>query len=182
MTRHIAIGVKADAEFDALKQNRFILRRTWAASLPKVGFCLTNPSKAGTDLDDPTSWKLQTYGRLWGFGGIVLVNGFSWCATNPKELYSRVESPETVMFNWNYIMGAANECKLIVCGWGRNGQIDGRAHKIRRLLEPVSAKVHALRLIAGGEPEHPLYLPLKLIPAPYDLSEAGRIGPWEREA
>jgi hypothetical protein len=173
MTRCIAIGVKADAEFDALKQNRFILRRTWAATLPKAGFCLTNPSKAGMDCDDPTSWKLQTYGRMWGYGGIVLVNGFSWCATDPKELHTRVESQETVMLNWNYIMEAANECAVIVCGWGRNGTIDGRAHQIRRLLEPVAPKVRALRLIAGNEPEHPLYLPLKLTPIEYE---------WEREA
>ena len=170
MTRHIAIGVKADAEFDALHQNRFVLRRTWSESLPKVGFCLTNPSKAGKDLDDPTSCKLQTYARLWQYGGIVLVNAFSWCATNPKELYSRVESPETVMLNWGYITSAVSECALMVCGWGRNGTIDGRAHQIRCLLRPWAPKVRALRLIAGDEPEHPLYLPSKLTPIEYDFT------------
>jgi len=171
MTRHVAIGVSAGAEFDVPMQNRFILWRTWAEALPKVGFCLTNPSKAGGDLDDPTSWKIQTYARLWGFGGIVLVNAFSWCATNPKELYTRIEPPETMMLNWDYIMKAANACELIVCGWGRNGLIDGRAHQIRQLLEPVSAKVRAIRLIAGNEPEHPLYLPLKLKPMEWSIRE-----------
>jgi len=171
MTRHIAIGVKADAEFDALRHNRFVLRRTWSDSLPKVAFCLTNPSKAGKDLDDPTSCKLQTYARLWNYGGIVLVNAFSWCATDPKELYGRSEPQETVLLNWNYITEAVNTCALMVCGWGRNGTIDGRAHQIRALLKPWAPKVRALRLIAGNEPEHPLYLPLKLTPIAYDIAE-----------
>jgi hypothetical protein len=172
MTRHVAIDVKAEAEFDALRQNRFILRRTWNPLIPKVGFCLTNPSKAGESIDDPTSWKLQTYGRLWGFGGIVLVNAFSWCATDPKELHGRVESPETVLLNWDYIAEAANTCEVIVCGWGRNGTIDGRAQKIRSLLLPWAPKIKALRFIAGNEPEHPLYLPAKLKPIDYSLCAA----------
>lgn len=172
MTRHISIGVKAEAEFDALRQNRFRLTRVWSKSLPLVAFCLTNPSKAGKDLDDPTSWKLQTYARLWNYGGIVLVNAFSWCATDPKEIYGRVESPETVMLNWNYITEAAGNCALIVCGWGRNGTIDGRSHKIRQLLAPWAGKVRALRLLSDGEPEHPLYLPAKLKPIEYALCPA----------
>ena len=174
MTRHIAIGVKAEAEFDALRQNRFVLRRTWAPALPIAGFCLTNPSKAGEDLDDPTSCKLQTYARLWNCGGIVLVNAFSWCATDPKELHTRVESAQTTLINWDYIIQAATSCAFLVCGWGRNGLIDGRAHQIRKLLAPVSAKAKALRLLSDNEPEHPLYLPVKLMPIPYDFSEEAR--------
>ena len=172
MTRHISIGVKAGAEFDALKQNRFRLTRVWSESLPLAAFCLTNPSKAGADLDDPTSIKTQTYGRLWGYGGVWMLNAFSWCATDPKELHGRVESPETIMLNWDHITEAANKCAVIVCGWGRNGLIDGRAHQIRQLLAPWAEKVRALRLLNDGEPEHPLYLPSKLTPIQYPLCPA----------
>jgi hypothetical protein len=169
MTRYVAIDVKAEADFDSLRQNRFVLRRTWNDSLPKVGFCLTNPSKAGGHLDDPTSLKLQMYARLWNYGGIILVNGFSWCATNLKDLRTRIEDAETIKMNNLSITSALDACEIMVCGWGRNGLIDGRAHKIRLLLRPYAAKIKALRIIKSGEPEHPLYLPLHLAPIPYDV-------------
>ncbi len=169
MTRPIQLGVKGRAVFDAERRNRFLLVREWSKSLPFAAFCLTNPSDAGEDRDDPTSLKCQTYARLWGYGGIFMVNAFSWCATNPKFLYSRQESEEIVRRNFDQIIATASEAQLFIVGWGRAGQIDQRSKHVLSIL--TGFKLHALRTIKDGAPEHPLYLPLKLRPERYGVKE-----------
>jgi hypothetical protein len=163
----LQLGVKASAVFDAEHMNRFILRRTWAPSLPKLGCCLTNPSTASEQIDDPTLRKLQMFARLWGFGSVAVVNAFPWCATNPKELHSRKEDCFSIWSNERYILDAVSDSDLFLCGWGAHAKIDSRSRRLRQLLS--SSPVYALRLIGSGEPEHPLYLPKTLKPRRFDM-------------
>jgi hypothetical protein len=170
VTFGLQLGVHADAIFDAERKNRLRLRRIWNERLPQLAWCLTNPSKAGERVDDPTVRKLQTYTRLLGFGGISLVNVFPWCATNPKEIHKREETEELIVQNLGMIQGEADTCEMMICGWGRNGLIDSRSNRVRAWLLKYRAKVYALRLLRDGEPEHPLYLPKHLKPIPFDVA------------
>jgi hypothetical protein len=175
VTFGVQLGVHADAIFDAERKNRFRLRRIWNEHMPQLAWCLTNPSKASEQLDDPTLRKVQTYARLWGFGGVSVVNVFPWCATNPKELYQREETESLVVENLYMIQGEADECDQMICGWGRNGLIDSRSHRVRSWLQKYRRKVFALRLLNDGEPEHPLYLPSRLKPIPFDVARMAEI-------
>jgi len=161
------LDTRSEAVLDECRENRFLLLRIWNDRLPRVVFCLTNPSTADESVDDPTARKVQTYGRLWGYGSVAIVNTFSWRCTNPRELPVRRETPETVQRNFQHIEEAARAAHLVVCGWGRWGALGGRARAVRTLLRPFSPSV--LRLISNGEPEHPLYLPLALKPTHWDL-------------
>jgi hypothetical protein len=60
------------------------------------------------------------------------------------------------------IVKAARQAKLVVCAWGSHGTHLGRSSEVRDLLEKT--ELHILRLNAGGEPAHPLYLPASLKP------------------
>lgn len=81
----LQLGVRSEAIFDASLKNRFVLRRIWNESLPRLAFLMLNPSTASDLIDDPTVRKTQTYARLWGYGSVTVVNIFPWRATNPCE-------------------------------------------------------------------------------------------------
>ena len=162
MTFPLALDVRSEAVFSDDRKDRFLLLRVWNEDLPRLGCCLTNPSKADENLDDPTVRKMQAWARMWGYGSLVVTNAFSWRATDPRELRTRVETPGTIKRNFEAIENAAANSDLFICGWGRNGLVDSRHKFIAQILSGMRA--HALRLIVGGHPEHPLYLPLKLVP------------------
>ena len=63
------------------------------------------------------------------------------------------------------ILQAARSADLVVCAWGNHGQHLDRSREVLSILKDV--RLHVLRLNAGGEPAHPLYLPGTLAPAPW---------------
>lgn len=172
MTFPLHLDVRAEAVFDTRRKNRFVLKRIWNDSLPCLGWCLTNPSDASEKVDDPTLRKVQSYARLWGYGSVTVVNGFSWCSSNPRALSTREESVATRESNFQFIVEAARTCSLFICGWGRYGLVDSRCFEVLQALREYD--LYAMRLIQCGQPEHPLYLPLKLTPVPFRCGELVR--------
>ena len=62
---------------------------------------------------------------------------------------------------------ASRAAALVVCAWGNHGAHLGRSAQVRQRLESAGISLHVLRLNAGGEPAHPLYLPACLAPVPW---------------
>ena len=174
MNRTLQLDVIAsDATFDISKKNRFFLSRSWNLSKPLVGFCMCNPSTATEDQDDPSVYKCQMLARNWEYGGVNIVNAFSWRSTDPAGLYHRLETAEIIEENVRYIQHVASVCVIFVCAWGMNAHLNDRHIMLVNRLKPYRNKLRHLRLCKDGTPMHPLYLPYGTEPSFWD--------PWEKE-
>ena len=123
---------------------------------------MLNPSTADETVLDPTCERARGYARRWGYGALLVTNVFAWRATDPDEL--KVAPDPVGRGNDAAILRAASACAIVVCAWGNHGAHRGRSKRVLRLLREAGIALHVLRLNAGGEPSHPLYLPATLRP------------------
>lgn len=147
--------MKRDAFISECGQFRYYLLRQWDGLLPLLVFVLLNPSTADAHIDDNTVKKCIAFARALGFGGIVILNLFAYRATKPKDLRRAgyPVGPLNDEFIRLFTTGAA-----VIAGWGANARGHPRAAEVLRMIPAP----HALRLLADGIPEHPLYLPAAL--------------------
>jgi hypothetical protein len=150
------------AEFSACRRWRTLLWRRWDEARPVANFLMLNPSTADEAVLDPTCARAQDYARRWGYGTLLVTNVFAWRATDPGEM--RAAADPVGAGNDAAILGAAARARLVVCAWGNHGTHLDRAARVTRLLRQAGMALHVLRLNAGGEPAHPLYLPGRLRP------------------
>ena len=143
---------------------RYRLWRAWGTG-PRCVFVCLNPSVADANQDDPTLRRLVGFARGWGHGRLDVVNLFGFRATKPRDCFKAPDpvGPDNDLHVAEAVRGAA----LVVVAWGANGHIRGRDREVLALLERESVVPHALRILASGQPEHPLYLPGSLRPQPY---------------
>ena len=83
MTRRAAFSGENDRYRDEL-------RRCWDASLPMLVVCMLNPSTADHEKEGPTLLILIHFGKLWGFGGLIVVNLYSLRASQPSAMMAAV--------------------------------------------------------------------------------------------
>lgn len=150
------------AEFSACRRWRTLLWRCWDEARPIANFLMLNPSTADETVLDPTCTRAHDYARRWGYGTLLVTNVFAWRATDPGEM--RAAADPVGAGNDAAILRAARSAQLVVCAWGNHGAHLDRAARVTRLLRQAGMTLHALRLNAGGEPAHPLYLPGTLRP------------------
>jgi len=65
---------------------RWWLLRVWDDRLPLLIIVMLNPSTADAERDDPTVLALIHFAKLWGYGGLRIVNLFAWRASQPAEM------------------------------------------------------------------------------------------------
>lgn len=141
---------------------RYELRRVWDESLPLVALIGLNPSTADAENDDPTIRKCIGFAIRLGFGGIVMLNLFSYRATHPKDLLKAARlGTEVIGEGAIKVRQRAASCEQVIACWGRHGlkrQTDFLAHFNRPLF--------CLGTNQDGTPAHPLMLPYstQLIP------------------
>jgi len=141
---------------------RTLLWRRWDRSRPLANFLMLNPSTADERVLDPTCSRAQDYARRWGYGALAVTNVFAWRATDPRALR---RTPDPVgRGNDAAILRTARRAAIVVCAWGNHGAHLGRSAEVRKMLRDAGIALHVLRLNAGGEPAHPLYLPGVLRP------------------
>jgi hypothetical protein len=128
---------------------------------------MLNPSTADELKLDPSCTRARNYAERWGYGGLIVTNIFGWRATDPKVMRS-VDDP-VGRGNDAAIVRAAREAAIVVCAWGTHGQHLQRGERVVRMLSGHDIKLHSLRVTAGGQPCHPLYLPQTLTPAVFPL-------------
>lgn len=152
----------AGAAFSACRRWRTLLWRRWDESRPAANFLMLNPSTADEAVLDPTCARARGYAQRWGYGALLVTNAFAWRATDPDELKA---APDPVgRGNDAAILRAASSSAIVVCAWGNQGAHLGRSRRVLGLLREAGITLHVLRLNAGGEPSHPLYLPGGLRP------------------
>lgn len=123
---------------------------------------MLNPSTADEFRLDPSCTRARVYAERWGFGALIVTNLFAWRATDPDEMKSAREP--VGRGNDAAILAAAREARLVVCAWGNHGAHLGRSGKVATLLNGAGVRLHVLKMNAGGEPAHPLYLSGSLRP------------------
>ena len=60
-----------------------------------MAFIGLNPSTADETADDPTIRKCIKYAKAWGFGGLLMLNVYSFRATNPDDMWRARDTVQT---------------------------------------------------------------------------------------
>ena len=135
---------------------------------------MLNPSTADEVKLDPTCSRARDYAERWGYGALVVTNVFAFRSTDPVRM--KAQADPVGPGNDAAILRAARESALVVCAWGNHGAFLERSSRVLELLEANHVKLHALRVNAGGEPAHPLYLPSRLSAIPLRRSASRSAG------
>ena len=151
--------MNAGARFSRCRRFRYALWREWDAGLSKVMMIGLNPSTADAKKNDPTIRRCVGFARDWGFGGVWVLNLFAFRATYPGDLKAAVDPVGPRNDEW--IRRVARDVKRAVAVWGNDGTFLDRSMQVRGML---GDGLEVIRLNAGGEPAHPLYLPKGLKP------------------
>lgn len=149
------------ADFNHNRSHRFSLIRQWDADLPTMVVIGLNPSTADENADDPTIRRCIKFAQRENCGTLIMVNLFSYRATDPKELIGR-----TLV---DLACGGSNSkivrriCKAvsqkngtIICAWGVQGAMHNAEKIYRHLLRDF--KLECLGHTLAGHPRHPLYV------------------------
>ena len=147
------------ATFSRDRRYRYRLWRRWDPVRPVVAFVMLNPSTADARHDDPTIRRCVGFARRWGYGGIEVVNLYSYRATDPRAL--RTVPDPVGPGNRRHIRRALRRAALVVLAWGANARGDGLG---------TVAQAHCLGLTRAGQPRHPLYLRRDVQPRPYGVA------------
>lgn len=101
---------------------------------------------------------------------LLVANLFAWRATDPRELR---KCPAPVGPDNNSHLGdVMAEAGTVIAAWGAatavpRALMQPRVQVVRDIGRLRGRELHALRVTKGGAPEHPLYLPASLTPAPW---------------
>jgi len=162
----------ATATFDKSRDYRYRLSRVWDDSLPRIVWCMLNPSMATASVTDPTLARTVRFSRLWGAGAVEIVNLFAWRTPDPAEL--RVESIDPVgPRNDEAILEAVGPTRELIAAWGNHGAIPNpdtgisRSDEVRAVLGYHDVRLSYLRLTQQSQPGHPLYIPSDTRPIPW---------------
>ncbi len=165
---HLPIGMKGAAVFGGPNQMyRYELSRVWDEKLPVLMLVMMNPSIATPSFDDPSVAKGRRYAGAWGFGTLLVGNGFGYRSTDQKRLLT-VEDP-VGPGNDKHLLKMAMRADMILFAYGkphRSLQYRGR-QVVSLLAKKHLAKFHVLELSLDGTPKHPLYLKGALKPIPW---------------
>lgn len=147
------------AIFSDNRTHRFALWRIWDPKKPLVMFIGLNPSTANESGDDPTIRRVKRFAYDWGFGGVYMMNLFSFVTAYPQDLIRETDFELTN----RYLLLAHSRCKKVIFAWG-NFKVYGRDKDMMDLFP----NAEALAVNKNGSPKHPLYVkadiqPVKLI-------------------
>ncbi len=155
------IVTASGANFSRCRRYRYTLWRRWDSQAPLVMIIGLNPSTADARKNDPTIRRCISYAHDWNYGGLVVTNLFAYRATYPTDLKDATDPVGPRNDAW--IRRMAGQVETIVAAWGNDGAWLGRSATLRRVFD---GRLRCLRINAGGDPAHPLYLPAGLTPQP----------------
>ncbi len=147
--------------YSPCEKYRYVLVRQWTDDLPRNAFCGLNPSTADERKNDPTVARCVAYARRWGYGGLIMLNLFSFRATLPRNL--KVQHDPVGTQTDRFLKLYSDAAALTVACWGIHGAFQDRA----ALALPLFRRLHVLGLTRAGQPRHPLYLRSDLTAQPW---------------
>jgi hypothetical protein len=151
-------SVQKSAVISACRCYRYELRRIWDARKRLLVACLLNPSTADDETDDPTLRELIYFAKLWGYGGLSVVNLNAFRAAHPSEMMAQTTcvGPKNSEFIDAAFAFACHQGTPFLVAWGNDGDHLGRDEWFI-----ARARLHAVSLIClgknrDGSPKHPM--------------------------
>lgn len=135
---------------------RVELRRIWDNRLPMLPVCMLNPSTADHEINDPTILVLIWFARLWGYGGLLIVNLYGFRASHPKVMFAAKDTvgPD----NERYVVAALDYARehggKMLAAWGNDGQ--PRSGFFEQLARSRAVTLICLGTTQSGAPKHPM--------------------------
>lgn len=158
--------------FSPCRMYRYELRIIWDEARKPQMFIGLNPSTADEENDDPTIRRCIDYAQRWEAGGLVMTNACAFRATDPKVMLAHQGDPVGPENTTKYLERLAAGCQnKPIAAWGKHANdvknilwTAGRGHFLKNIMGPLDC----LRLNGDGSPAHPLYLPARLAPIPFN--------------
>ena len=145
---------------------RYLLWRTWDASLPRALWILLNPSMADARKDDPTLRRCKAFTASWRFGGLEIVNLFALRTSYPRDLYQAADPVGKE--NNGRIIAAVRRATCIILAWGAHGRYRQRDQTVLAILAAHATFAPCcLGITQSGSPRHPLYIARNKQPIPF---------------
>jgi len=150
------------------RHHRYALWRTWSHHGPRVVFVMLNPSVANEKEPDLTLTKCCEFARRWGYGGVVLVNLFTWVETQSEELVRRVHAGEPVNgpgADAAIVEALALADRIVIA----TGDVPFARERLAHVLALCAQRpVQCLGLTKAGFPRHPSRLGYAATLMPFD--------------
>lgn len=145
-----------EAVFSDDGTKRYLLRKTWDASKPKLTILMMAPSQASAVFMDNTTQLVGNNACRLGYGGVTIVNLFA--RINDFMLK---EAEEEDAENLQAILTAAKDCEKVVLAAGtgkiKNKVFQKRQEQVMMALRPYEEKLYCLCNTTGaGRLQHPL--------------------------
>lgn len=144
------------AIFSDDRKDRYALWRIWDKSKSFIMFIGLNPSTANEHKNDPTLTRVIKFANNWGYGGVYMMNLFSFVTAYPEELQINEDLLEK---NNQWLNTISIKCDKIIFAWGSFKQAEERS---KYILERF--KGFALEINKDGSPKHPLYVKSNIEP------------------
>lgn len=105
----------------------------------------------------PTLQRMVDRSVHLGMGRFILVNLFSWRATNPRDLRAAAAAGHDIIGSTTdqVIADAVRAAAVVVAAWGHHGTLLGRERQVVDTIPDLMC----VGLTAKGHPRHPLYVP-----------------------
>ena len=145
-------GIESGAQCSPCRIYRYALWRRWDDLARDVMFIGLNPSTADESEDDPTIRRCIRFAKDWGFGGLRMLNAYSFRATDPKNMKAAAEPIGEG--NNDAIKLQSKDAGLIVAAWG----VHCSPERALAVCNAVGRPIHCLGKTKDGYPKHPLYL------------------------
>ena len=157
MTTTVEANIKSIAIMSNNEEYRYRLTRIWDEKKEIAGIIMINPSKANALKTDRTIMNVMNYLIDKNFGGVDVVNLFSFITTEQENLNQRnivYENP-----NDYYISQMIEERSMIIVAWGSNNKEHNfRKNEVEIILLPYKNKLKCFRDKNGRNTRHPLHL------------------------
>lgn len=135
-----------------------------------VLFVLCNPSTANESNDDPTIRRCMSFAQRWEFGTVLIGNLFAYRTPYPADMFAALKRGTDIVGprNDEYLAAMAERATRIVCAWGSFQLAWDRSKVVYQSLMQHRPKMVMLRRAITGAPYHPLYVPQKIQPIPFE--------------
>jgi hypothetical protein len=137
---------------------RVELRRVWDERVPLLVVTMLNPSRANHRRNDPTVLTLIHFAKLWGYGGLLVVNLYAFRSSSRAVMLAAPNRHCTA--NARYLNAAIeyarSTTRRILVAWGTEGNAEGLADWFASRATLAGVELVCLGKTKAGEPKHPM--------------------------